>query len=131
MPGRGRGAHGPCRQRRRKGMRLVLSPSLLLMLAERESHGYELYEQLNTLGFDPECLDSSVLYRDLRDMEEMALIESTWDDEDSKGPKRRVYKILDEGKDRLEQWIGNLEVIQDQIQQITQRYQKIKIKDNQ
>jgi len=126
MPGRGRGrgAPGPCRQRRRRGMRLVLRPSLLLMLAEKESHGYELFEQLNSLDFDPECLDSSVLYRDLRDMEEMGLIESTWDDEESKGPKRRVYRILDEGKNRLGEWIGNLGLIQDQIQQITDRYQK-------
>jgi len=121
MPGR-RG--GPCRQRRRRGMRLILRPSLLLMLAENESHGYELYDQLESLGFDPECLDSSILYRDLRDMEEMGLIESKWDDEDSKGPKRRVYRILDVGMNRLGEWIDNLGNIQDQIDQIIKRYQK-------
>jgi len=121
MPGRRR---GPCRQRRRRGMRLILRPSLLLMLAENESHGYELYDQLESLGFDPECLDSSILYRDLRDMEEMGLIESKWDDEDSKGPKRRVYRILDVGMNRLGEWIDNLGNIQDQIDQIIKRYQK-------
>jgi len=41
MPGGRRGDPGPCRKRRRRGMRLILRPSLLLMLAEKENHGYE------------------------------------------------------------------------------------------
>jgi len=104
---------------------LILRPSLLLMLAEKEAHGYELYDQLASLGFDSDCLDSSILYRDLRDMEEMGLIGSTWDDEESKGPKRRVYRILDKGKIRLGEWVENLGSVQDQINQLTKRYQKI------
>jgi PadR family transcriptional regulator, regulatory protein PadR len=124
MPRGQRGRPGPCRQRKRRGLRLILRPSLLLMLAEKEAHGYELYEQLSSLGFDPECLDSSILYRDLRDMEEMGLIGSKWDDEESKGPKRRVYRILDEGKVRLGEWIDNLGNIQNQINKLTERYQK-------
>jgi PadR family transcriptional regulator PadR len=124
MPGGRRGQPGPCRQRKRRGLRLILRPSLLLMLAEKEAHGYELYDQLASLGFDPDCLDSSILYRDLRDMEEMGLIGSKWDDEDSKGPKRRVYRILDEGKTRLGEWIENLGGVQEQIKQLTKRYQK-------
>jgi len=124
MPGRRRGEPGPCRQRRRRGLRLILRPSLLLMLAEHESHGYELYDQLESLGFDPECLDSSIVYRDLRDMEDQGLIESNWDD-DSKGPKRRVYKIRAEGVDRLGEWITNLENIQGRINKIRNRYHSL------
>jgi len=124
MPGGRRGESGPCRQRKRRGLRLILRPSLLLMLAEKEAHGYELFEELTSLGFDPDCLDSSILYRDLRDMEEMGLILSKWDDEDSKGPKRRVYRIQAAGMKRLGEWIVNLENIQDQINQLTERYQK-------
>ncbi len=124
MPGGRRGESGPCRQRKRRGMRLILRPSLLLMLAEKEAHGYDLYDQLASLGFDSDCLDSSIIYRDLRDMEEMGLIGSEWDDEESKGPKRRVYSILEEGKLHLGEWIENLGNIQDQINQITERYNK-------
>ena len=124
MPGQKRAKPGPCRQRRRRGLRLILRPSLLLMLAEKEAHGYELFDQLASLEFDTDCLDSSILYRDLRDMEAMGLIGSKWDDEESKGPKRRVYRILDEGKIRLGEWIENLGNIQDQISQLTKRYQK-------
>ncbi len=121
MAGKRRGEPGPCRQRRRRGMRLILRPSLLLMLTEEESHGYELYDQLSAFGFESQQLDSSIIYRDLREMEELGLIESYWDD-DSKGPKRRMYRILDEGQTRLKEWIETLESIQDQINQLIQRY---------
>ena len=60
-----------CHQQQRRGMRIILRPSLLLLLAESESHGYELYDQLLSFGFDPDRLDSSIVYRDLREMEEM------------------------------------------------------------
>ena len=125
MPGR-RGRSGPCRQRRRKGVRLLLQPSLLLMLAEGESHGYEMIEQLETLGLDPECLDSSIIYRDLREMEELGLIESSWDEEDSKGPKRRVYQIKASGWERLEDWLANLEGLRTQIGSLQERFQQLK-----
>ncbi|HDD61438.1 MAG TPA: PadR family transcriptional regulator [Chloroflexi bacterium] len=121
MPGGRRGDPGPCRKRRRRGMRLILRPSLLLMLAEKENHGYELYDQLSAFGFEPQQLDSSIVYRDLREMEELGLIESYWDD-DSKGPKRRMYRILDAGQTRLKEWIESLESIKNRINQLIKRY---------
>lgn len=121
MPGYRRGKSRPCHQRQRRGMRLILRPSLLLLLAEEESHGYELFDQLSSFGFDPQQLDSSVIYRDLRDMEELGLIDSYWDD-DSKGPKRRVYRILDEGSIYLADWMKVLDIIQDQMNQLIKRY---------
>ncbi|MCD6425423.1 MAG: helix-turn-helix transcriptional regulator [Anaerolineales bacterium] len=121
MPGGRRGDPGPCRKRRRRGMRLILRPSLLLMLAEKENHGYELYDQLSAFGFEPQQLDSSIVYRDLREMEELGLIESYWDD-DSKGPKRRMYRILDAGQTRLKEWIESLKSIKNRINQLIKRY---------
>ena len=121
MPGYRKRNQGQCQQRQRRGMRLILRPGLLLMLVEKESHGYELYDQLEVFGFDLEWLDSSIVYRDLREMEEMGLIESYWDD-DSKGPKRRMYRILDAGKTRLKEWIETLDSIQNQMNQLIKRY---------
>ena len=105
-------------------MRLVLRPALLLLLAEGDSHGYELIDQLEQIGFDSEVFDSSIIYRDLRDMEDMGLIQSTWD-EDSKGPKRRVYQVNDEGLARLKGWLVSLDQVRDQIGILKERYQNL------
>ena len=103
-------------------MRLMLRPCLLLMLAQKESHGYELFDELKEFGFNLENLDSSVVYRDLREMEDLELIESYWDEE-SKGPKRRVYRLLDEGKICLESSVENLILLRNNIDQIIQNFQ--------
>jgi DNA-binding PadR family transcriptional regulator len=91
------------------------------MLSKKESHGYELFDDLKEYGFNLETLDSSVVYRDLREMEDMELIESYWD-EDSKGPRRRVYRLLDAGKICLEASLENLISLRDNIDQIIQNY---------
>lgn len=124
MPRRRRGEGGYFRPRQRRGMRLVLRPALLLLLAEGDSHGYELMDQLESIGIESEFLDSSILYRDLRDMEEMGLIQSTWDD-DSKGPRRRVYQIKEEGMVSLKGWLDGLDRVRDQIVILCERYQKL------
>ncbi|MCJ7715308.1 MAG: helix-turn-helix transcriptional regulator [Anaerolineales bacterium] len=121
MPGYRRRKSHPCHQRQRRGMRLILRPSLLLMLAEGESHGYELFDQLESFGFELDDLDSSIVYRDLRDMEDMGLIGSYWEEE-SKGPKRRVYRILDDGRSRLTEWIDTLDSIQGRMNKLISRY---------
>jgi len=102
-------------------MRLILRPALLLLLAEGDSHGYDLMEQLSSFGFDSENWDSSMLYRDLRDMEECGLIESSWDD-DSKGPRRRVYQINDQGLRRLGAWLESLDQVRSQIGVLQERF---------
>jgi DNA-binding PadR family transcriptional regulator len=57
-------------------------------------------------------------------MEEMGLIHSLWDD-DSKGPKRRVYQINQEGLNKLEDWLDGLDRVRDQIGTLQKRYQKL------
>ena len=124
MPGRRRGNPGPGKGRQRGGGRMLLRPSLLLLLAEKDTHGYELYDKLGQFGFNPDCLDSSIIYRDLREMEEQGLITSNWD-ENSKGPRRRVYRIVEDGKQTLQDWIIRLENHQDRIEIIKGRYQAL------
>jgi DNA-binding PadR family transcriptional regulator len=124
MPGHGKGRQRGCRfPRQRRGMRLMLRPCLLLMLSKKESHGYELFDELKEFGFNLENLDSSVVYRDLREMEDLELIESYWDEE-SKGPKKRVYRLLDAGKTCLDSSLDNLIVLRDNIDQIIQIYKQ-------
>ncbi len=107
-------------------MRIILRPALLLTLTEGESHGYELIEQLEKFGIDGDCFDPSILYRDLREMEADGLISSRWDDEQSKGPQRRVYCIQEAGKQNLEEWIDLLAGLSRRIDQVQDKYQQFK-----
>ena len=84
----------------------MLEPVLLLLLHEGEAHGYTLLEQLD--GFGLGALNPSVVYRALRDMEERELVSSTWDEEESQGPPRRVYQIAAAGDEALTAWAQEL-----------------------
>lgn len=125
MPrGRGRGG-GRGRGRRRRGRRVrgFLRPCLLVALSRGEGHGYSLLDRLEKFGFDSEQLDSSLVYRALRDMEEAGWVESRWDDE-SQGPRRRVYRILPAGEVHLKEWIADLRRTRDEIDDLVQAYQE-------
>ena len=124
MPAVKRGPNGRGIRRHRGGGRMLLRPTLLLLLSEEETHGYELYDRLTLFGFDPDCLDPSIIYRDLREMEDQGLITSTWD-ENSKGPKKRVYRIEEQGKIALQDWITRLENQQNRIQIIIERFENL------
>ena len=93
MRGRGRG-----RGRRRRAVRM-LEPVLLLLLHYGPAHGYNLLEQLREFGLGD--LDSSVVYRTLRDMEQRGWVASTWDEEEAQGPPRRVYRLTEAGDEVL------------------------------
>jgi PadR family transcriptional regulator, regulatory protein PadR len=93
MPGRGRG-----RGRYRRVARM-LEPSLLLLLHHGPAHGYTLLERLGEFGL--EGLNPSVAYRVLRDMEARGWVTSTWDEETTQGPPRRVYRLTALGDEVL------------------------------
>ena len=83
-------------------MRGFVQPSLLLLLAQKPAHGYELMDALGQEG-DDATLDPGTLYRTLRMLEEDGLVSSTWDTEGS-GPARRVYQLTDQGVEYLHAW---------------------------
>ena len=95
MPGRGRG-RGRGRYRR---VARMLEPSLLLLLHHGPAHGYTLLERLGQFGL--EGLNPSVVYRILRDMEARGWVTSTWDEEMTHGPPRRVYRLTALGDEVL------------------------------
>jgi DNA-binding PadR family transcriptional regulator len=71
----------------------VLAAALLVLLAERESHGYELAGRLSEIGI---VADKGALYRMLRAMDRSGEVRSFWD-ASSRGPARRVYAPTEEG----------------------------------
>ena len=78
--------------------RNYLRPCLLLLLAEGTSHGYELLEQVGSLGLDR--VDPGGLYRCLRAMDEEGLVRSAWEPS-TQGPDRRIYEITRPGAESL------------------------------
>lgn len=76
--------------------RRLVEPALLAFLQKEDQHGYALLEKLVPLGLG--SVNPSVIYRILRNYEEIGLVRSDWDAEDTQGPPRRVYAITDEGR---------------------------------
>jgi PadR family transcriptional regulator PadR len=101
MRGRGhrRRGHG------RRAVRMV-EPTLLLLLHYGPAHGYTLLQQLGDFGLGD--LNSSAVYRTLRDMEEKGWVTSTWDEEQAQGPPRRVYRLTALGDEVLAMWTQDL-----------------------
>lgn len=73
--------------------------AVLVLLSERQGHGYELATRLAEMGFVTQA--SGTLYSLLRKMERQSLIKSFWDMRRTGGPPRRVYGIASEGRQFL------------------------------
>jgi PadR family transcriptional regulator, regulatory protein PadR len=76
-------------------------PRLLLELAIKPTHGYELIERLSEEGGS--APDPGNLYRVLRSLEEEGFVLSTWETPNS-GAARRVYQLTENGLDFLHTW---------------------------
>lgn len=79
--------------------RSLLTPCLLLLLAESPDHGYKLMERLKPLGFD--WNGPGPIYRELRAMEAANLVTSAWSPPKA-GPVPRVYELTSAGREALE-----------------------------
>lgn len=78
--------------------RNFLRPCLLLLIVEGANHGYELLEQVRSLGLA--STDAAGVYRCLRSMDEEGLLTSQWEPSTS-GPARRTYLLTADGHREL------------------------------
>lgn len=115
----GRGNGGRCCPKSRQ-IRGFLQPWLLLLLAEKPAHGYELIERL-TQGADVPTVDPGFLYRTLRQFEEEGLARSSWDTK-GHGPARRIYEITDDGLEYLHAWAAGLCHLREQLERFLAVY---------
>ncbi|HEV2070724.1 MAG TPA: PadR family transcriptional regulator [Acidimicrobiales bacterium] len=81
--------------------RSLLRPALLLVLREKEGHGYELIGRLAELGVEVPPT-TGALYRSLRTMEGEGLVTSYWSTPE-RGPARRVYAVTEAGQQHLDE----------------------------
>ena len=116
MRGQGRHKHGAGR---RRGWNL-LRPTLLFLMHQGPAHGYDLLEQLRSFGIND--IDPSLIYRALRVMEAEGTIQSTWNNEKTQGPPRRVYTLTSKGDNDLRFYIEDLRNTRGRIDQLLQAY---------
>ncbi len=107
--------------------RNYLRPALLLLLGEGTSHGYELLEQLTSLGLDRP--DPGRVYRCLRAMDEDGLVHSAWAPS-STGPARRTYALTDEGRDWLDVLSGSLAEVARALGAYKRRYRRLAVQED-
>ena len=94
-------------------------PRLLLELAKKPAHGYELIEHLGQEGGAPP--DAGNFYRMLRSLEEEGLVCSTWDTQNT-GPARRVYELTGQGLELLHAWAATIHQTQQSLDRFLSEY---------
>jgi PadR family transcriptional regulator PadR len=104
-------------------MKRLLGPTILLLLAEKPQHGYELMGKMKEMGVG-QGSDPSILYRFLRYLERSGLAESTLDDS-GPGPARKVYNLTPEGMEMLDMWAADLEEFSSLLEEFKKRYQDL------
>lgn len=97
-------------------------PALLVLLASRPTHGYELLETLPELSGE-DRVDVGNLYRSLRALEDEGLVASEWS-ADLPGPTKRTYTLTEEGHDVLASWLEAVEQLRDGLTDFLDRAQK-------
>jgi poly-beta-hydroxybutyrate-responsive repressor len=97
----------------------MIQPRLLLSLAHRKSHGYELMEILSR---NEESPDPGSLYRTLRSLEEDGLVCSSWDTSNT-GPARRVYELTDLGVEYLHTWAITVRKTRQELDEFLTEYE--------
>ncbi|MDP3386557.1 MAG: PadR family transcriptional regulator [Eubacteriales bacterium] len=103
-------------------MERFLEVCMLLLLYDEVGYGYGLISQLEYFGFSQDELNVSTLYRTLRKMEKEELVTSFWED-GGPGPRRRVYKITQNGKKNLDQWVKILKIRKSMIEKLIGKYE--------
>ncbi len=123
MPFGSHGIYGSCGRSGGERLRGLVQPWLLLLLAQKPAHGYELMDQLGRLsqGMD---IAPGLLYRTLRQLEEEGLVRSNWDTGGS-GAARRVYELTEEGREYLHAWAVMLRKSREQLDQFLALYENL------
>lgn len=106
-----------------RGLKGFLKPRILLRIAKKPMHGYELLESLSEIDH-PSPPDTGGMYRVLRTMEQDGLLISQWETDDS-GPAKRIYQLTEEGNRHLNNWIMTLKDTREWLNSFLEEYQEL------
>lgn len=93
---------------RPRRIRRLVETALLMNLHRAPAHGYGLMAALRAMGLERYPMDSSAVYRVLRELEHSGAVTSAWHIESTAGPPRRVYRITELGEKMLRVWLADL-----------------------
>lgn len=94
---------------------------LLVLLAEKNLHGYEITKELNET-FEV-ITDAGTVYRALRQLERDGCISSWWNPTEQ-GPPRRLYALTPHGGAALRRWSEALEQYRSNLETFFALYQQ-------
>lgn len=98
---------------------------LLCLLKEEKDYGYGLVERLKDFSFTEGTINMSIIYRNLKTMEDDDLVLSSWAESEA-GPDRKIYSISPKGEDELDKWIFLLKDRKKRIESIIDKYDGLK-----
>jgi DNA-binding PadR family transcriptional regulator len=108
----------------RRGVARYVESSVLLLLAERAAHGWELSERLQEVFPLPQSLpDISTLYRALADLEAQGAVRSELAPGDGGG--RKVYELTEVGWDLITFWEAQFKEERAGLVRLLERFDKI------
>jgi poly-beta-hydroxybutyrate-responsive repressor len=103
-------------------LRNFMAPCLLLLLAERPDHGYDLVSRLRSL-IDTDG-DPGAVYRTLRHLERDGLVSSHWLPANG-APARRSYELTDAGRGLLRACVVDIRGLRDTLDRFLFRQRQV------
>lgn len=82
----------------------VLDMCLLSLIADEPSYGYEMAAKLKDKGL--KLVSDGSIYPTLSRLQKAGLVEGYFVEADGSGPPRKYYRIVESGRERLEEWSG-------------------------
>lgn len=91
-----------------------LEALILAVLLEGPKHGYEISKQIKAMSGKTLQFGEGQLYPALHKLEEAGSVQSTWEPQDGK-PPRKVYALTESGRGKLEAKKGEWMKFQESI----------------
>jgi PadR family transcriptional regulator, regulatory protein PadR len=88
-----------------------LATLILSALRKGDAHGFEVLRRLKEAGSGALELKEGSLYPALYRLERAHMIKGTWEDNSTprRGPRRRVYRLTEKGRRRLDEARGEFQ----------------------
>lgn len=97
----------------------ILEGCILIILNKKDYYGYELVEKLSEYNFS---VTQGTLYPLLLRLEGQNLVEAYYEESEF-GPKRKYYKITENGKKEIEDFIESYKKITDTVEGVLKEYE--------